>query len=185
MNINEKTKGISFSSALCIAFALALIALPIFFDGTTPPTKAENATQHRDAITAQAKETSGTIKKVTAADYATELDTADNVLIQLCKPDQCATDRAALEALQPGFKNVKFVQMNIADNAEFANRLETEQNQMAKQDKSIKPLSYPVYIFKGADLQVAPALKSEAELKQFIEVNASALTPEGAEKEGN
>lgn len=118
-----------------------------------------------------------TIKMVAPADYASELDNADNVLIQLCKPEQCDADRAVLERVKSGFDQVKFVQMSSRDNVEFAQRLESEQKQVAKASQSKSALIYPVYIFKSADLNVAPPLQSDDELKQFIATNISKDDP--------
>ncbi|HNB23945.1 MAG TPA: hypothetical protein PKZ32_16125 [Candidatus Melainabacteria bacterium] len=117
------------------------------------------------------------VKIVTPADYAAELDNSDNVLIQLCKPEQCDADRKVLERVKGGFATVKFVQMSSRDNPEFAQRLESEQQQLAKANNSQDTLAYPVYIFKGADLNVAPHLESEAQLKQFIATNIPEEAP--------
>lgn len=124
-----------------------------------------------------AASTGATIKMVVPADYASELDNVDNVLIQLCKPEQCDADRAVLERVRSGFDQVKFVQMSSRDNVEFAQRLESEQQQVAKASQSQSALIYPVYIFKSADLNVAPPLRSDDELKQFIATNISKDEP--------
>ncbi len=132
----------------------------------------------KQPVAAAAASSPSSIKLITPNDYASELDKANNVLIQLCKTEECTANRAVLERLQAEFADVKFVQMNSADNAEFADRLEREQEQVAKADKSQSALVYPVYVFKSADLQVAPPLKTDDELKQFIATNLSAGAPE-------
>lgn len=134
---------------------------------------------HKDSavVKPSAASSAATIKMVAPADYASELDNTDNVLIQLCKPEQCEADRAVLERVRPGFDQVKFVQMSSRDNVEFAQRLESEQQQVAKASKSQSALVYPVYIFKSADLQVAPPLQNDDELKQFIATNISKDDP--------
>lgn len=141
---------------------------------TTEPAASvaeEPAHKHGDAEHkhADAKQTSSAIaiKMLTPADYATELDTADKVLIQVCLPENCASDRAVLERIAVDFDNVKFVQMSTADNKEFALRIEQEQKVLVEKDSSLKPLAYPVYAFKGADLNIAP-VSSEEELKALI-----------------
>lgn len=162
-----------------IAAIIVVIAVGAFFIHTWPvDSQGQGEAGVKQPVAAAAATTPSSIILVTANDYATELDKADNVLIQLCKPQACASDRSVLERIQTEFAGVKFVQMNSTDNAEFALRLEREQEQVAKADKSQSALVYPVYIFKSADLQVAPPLNTDEELKQFIATNLSAGAPE-------
>ncbi len=121
--------------------------------------------------------TGGEIKVVTPADYAAELDNASNVLIQVCKPGQCKADKDVLARVRQGFAQVKFVQMSSKDNVDFAERLEREQAELAKINKTAIGLQYPVYVFKGNDLNVAPPLRTDDEVKQFIATNVAANVP--------
>lgn len=201
--MNQKTKSICSGVALCAALVIAIVFLNAGVDGKSPPATSVKGTQDKVAAAApetvpsgdksygkgvpqtpasltNAAEPGGTIKMVTPADYATELDTSNSVLIQLCKPEKCASDVAVMQQLKPGFDNVKFVQMSTVDNAEFANRLEKEQAVLIKKDSTFKPLAYPVYVFKGADLQIAPVTTTE-ELRKFVEMNVASGNAESAD----
>ncbi len=174
-----------FTCSFALRAGLCLLILAVWLLSLHADVKPDNAVNGKSgrasALVPPAVATPEAIKKVTPADYAKELDPAGKVLIQLCKPEQCAADLAVLLRLKPDFAEVKFVQMSSADNPDFAQRLEKEQELMVKGDSSIGPLVYPVYIFKSSDLQVAPPLKSDDELKQFIATNATSDAAEIAE----
>lgn len=176
--MNENPKGTSTNIWLCVAIGFGILAFALFGNSpTTSNNTLKSTVESPPAVVANPTTIQTTIKMVTPADYAAELDTSDNVLIQLCLPEQCAADRAVLERVAPSFSAVKFVQMSTADNTEFAGRLKAENEASIKKDSSIKPLAYPVYIYKGADLNIAP-VTSEEELRTFIETNLSADAPE-------
>ncbi len=148
---------------------LAVIALAAILS-LTPDVKD---TRTHPALASPANQATSEIKMVTPSQYETEM--AGQVLIQLCKPEDCNADKAMLEGLPTSFIGVKFVQMATEDNREFVERLEREREQVPY--SNIAKPTYPLYIFKGADLQVAPEIKSQAELRQFIEMNASYERP--------
>lgn len=178
--MNENPKGTSNNIWLCAALGFGVLAFAMAMYGNSPTTSNNNlksTAEPAPVVVAHPTTIQTTIKMVTPADYAAELDTSNNVLIQLCLPEQCAADRAVLERVGPSFSNVKFVQMSTADNTEFAGRLKAENEASIKKNSSIKPLAYPVYIYKGADLNIAP-VTSEEELRKFIETNLSADAPE-------
>lgn len=168
----------SFALRAGLCLLIILVWLLSLYVGDKPAPAVKMGTGKVTSVPPPAVVSAAAIKAVTPADYAKELDPAGKVLIQLCKPEQCAADLAVLERLKPSFAEVKFVQMNSADNHDFAQRLEKEQELMTKGDSSIGPLVYPVYVFKSSDLQVAPPLKSDDELKQFIATNSASDAPE-------
>jgi hypothetical protein len=178
--MTEKNRLSKYSFTLRAGICLLAIAVWLLslYVGEKPAPAVKQGQGNAISAAPPAMASATAIKAVTPEDYAKELDPAGNVLVQLCKPEQCAADFAVLERLKPSFAGVKFVQMNSADNPDFANRLEKEQELMVKGDSSIGPLVYPVYVFKSSDLQVAPPLKSEEELEQFIATNAASDVPE-------
>jgi hypothetical protein len=117
------------------------------------------------------------IKMITPSEYAAEIDSAEQVLIQLCQPKECVANRAVLERVAAGFIGVKFVQMSTADNQVLAARTKQQRDEMKALDASKDWDAYPVYMFKGAELYVAPPITSEDELKVFISMNASFEEP--------
>ena len=146
---------------------------------------------------AQAESTSppNAVQIVTSANNYVEMDSMPQALIQLCR-DECATSKKVLEKLASNYASVTFVQMNTANNLEFTARMEREQQLTAEAAHNgfvrfwrscmrwlgwggeYAPVQYPIYVFKGSDLNVAPELVSDKDLKTFIEVNASYSTEE-------
>lgn len=149
------------------------------------PAEAAPATgeDHQSGATPPVVSQPTQIKMVTPADYPTEIDNAPQVLIQLCQADACAADRAVLERLAPRFVGVKFVQMSTSDNQELTERMKSERAEMQKLSPGQDWSAYPVYLFKGAELYVAPPITSDDQLKVFIETNASFQEPDGSEKD--
>lgn len=135
------------------------------------------------------------VQIVTSSNNYAEMDSMPQALIQLCK-DECTANKKVLEKLAPDYSSVAFVQMKTADNLDFTARMEREQQLTAESTHwaivrvwrswmrwlgwggEYAPVLYPMYIFKGSDLNVAPEIASNKDLKTFIEINASYSTEE-------
>lgn len=118
--------------------------------------------------------TSGKVLDFTQADLEKpNWNPNGNLLMQVCLPAECSSQREILEHLAAHFPKVTVVQA-VADKVPVVkDRIDREAAAMSKQDGAdTKSSVYPVYYYANNDLHVAPpAVKDEKELTKFVELN--------------
>ncbi len=173
-----------------LVLAAALMALSASTFAGEGLQEALDTTQK--ALDATADIRANAVQIVTSANKYEEMDKMSQALIQLCLKEECAAQKKVLDKLAPSYTSVSFVQMSTSDNVDFANRIKLEQEAVNEGSRNIvvrwwralmrflglggKPeaMQYPMYVFKGNDLNVAPdGVVTEAQLEQFIKLNAS------------
>jgi carboxyl-terminal processing protease len=113
------------------------------------------------------------VVSVIQADFeSADFNPTGNMFLQVCKPEECASQLPFLMSLAKQFPDVQFAQADSSKIAPFIARMETEQKSAAKSGKGTGVLTYPLYIYANHSLQIAPVdADSEAKLKEFIELN--------------
>ncbi len=145
----------------------------------------------------EAASSANAVQIITSGHNYEEMDKMPQALVQLCLQEECAAQKAVLDKFASSFASVAFVQMSTSDNVDFAKRIKLEQQASAEAEHNIvvqywraflrymgwggelKVVQFPIYIFKGNELNVAPAVATDEQLKQFIELNASYAKEEG------
>ncbi len=118
------------------------------------------------------------IRKVVENDFSKpDFAAGGNVLIQVCRSQQCAEQMSLLEALSSQFPDVEFMQADEASNKMLVERLAREQEAMTKGSK----LALPVYLYVNGNIQVAPTGTADlSDLKKFVELNRTGGGPQMA-----
>ncbi|MBX9940805.1 MAG: PDZ domain-containing protein [Candidatus Obscuribacterales bacterium] len=116
------------------------------------------------------------IKKVVESDFLKpDFATGGNVLIQICRSEDCTEEWQLLETLAKQFPDVEFMQADTAANPSLVERLSKQQRSIAA-DSS---LALPVYLYVNGNIQVAPPGTAQlADVTKFVQINRSSGGPQ-------